>query len=271
MEMFEGKEMNKDIVEFSYRQCSPLKRAKLSESIKEILNIKTSSVNKSKNKILNYIIEALNATTLSISNTHRNRSKENIENLLLKFHKSDEYLNDNKIEVKPYKEISEKERKKISTLLKENSEIKKDNYKVMFESLFIVINELLYQKKKQRQSVIMSPKRSVLLTTPNSPRFVSRMMSKTTTIKKKQMIKSNNTYICKTERNESNSAVCAKFKKSMIGRPKILSNTYVNNYLKNNSKGNSPLRVLTQRTTHKKAILIGNRTNKKQIINESML
>ena len=268
MEMFQGKEMNKDIVEFSYRQCSPLKRAKLSESIKEILNIKTSSVNKSKNKILNYIIEALNATTLSISNTHKNRSKENIESLLLKFHKSDEYLNDYKNEVKPYKEISEKERKKISTLLKENSEIKKDNYKVMFESLFIVINELLYQKKKQRQSAIMSPKRSVLLTTPNSPRFVSRMMSKTTTIKKsKQVIKSNNTYICKTERN---SAVCAKFKKSMIGRPKI-SNTYVNNYLKNNSKGNSPSRVLTQRTTHKKAISIGNRNNKKQIINESML
>lgn len=84
------------------------------------------------------------------------------------------------------------------------------------------------------------------------------------------MIKSNNnTYICKTERNERNSAICAKFKKSMIGRPKI-SNTYVNNYLKN-SKGSSPLRVLTQRTTHKKAISIGNRNNKKQIINESML
>ena len=275
MEMFQGKEMNKDIVEFSYRQCSPLKRAKLSESIKEILNIKTSSVNKSKNKILNYIIEALNATTLSISNTHRNRSKENIENLLLKFHKSDEYLNDNKNEVKPYKEISEKERKKISTLLKENSEIKKDNYKVMFESLFIVINELLYQKKKQRQSAIMSPKRSVLLTTPNSPRFVSRMMSKTSTIKKtKQLIKPN-TCICKTERNENNSVmnspVCAKFKNSMMGRPRILSNTYVNNYLKNNNKGNTPMRVLTQRTTHKKSISIGNKINKKQIINESML
>lgn len=273
MEMFQGKEMNKDIVEFSYRQCSPLKRAKLSESIKEILNIKTSSVNKSKNKILNYIIEALNATTLSIANSHKNRSQENIESLLLKYHKSDDYVNSN--EVKPYKEISEKERKKVTNLIKENSEIKKDNYKVMFESLFIVINELLYQKKKQRQSAIMSPKRSVLLTTPNSPRFVSRMMSKTSTIKKtKQLIKPN-TCICKTERNENNSVmnspVCAKFKNSMIGRPRILSNTYVNNYLKNNNKGNTPMRVLTQRTTHKKSISIGNKINKKQIINESML
>ena len=125
---------------------------------------------------------------VSIANSYKNRSKENIESLLLKYHKSDDYVNSN--EVKPYKEISEKERKKVTNLIKENSEIKKDNYKVMFESLFIVINELLYQKKKQRQSAIMSPKRSVLLTTPNSPRFVSRMMSKTSTIKKtKQLIK----------------------------------------------------------------------------------
>ena len=87
MEMLQGKEMNKDIVEFSYRQCSPLKRAKLSESIKEILNIKTSSVNSSKNKILNYIIESLKETTLSIKNLHKNRSNESIDNLLLKYHK----------------------------------------------------------------------------------------------------------------------------------------------------------------------------------------
>ena len=68
-----------------------------------------------------------------------------------------------------------------------------------------------------------------------------------------------------------NSPVCAKFKNSMIGRPRILSNTYVNNYLKNNNKGNTPMRVLTQRTTHKKSISIENKINKKQIINESML
>lgn len=281
MEMLQGKEMNKDIVEFSYRQCSPLKRAKLSESIKEILNIKTSSVNSSKNKILNYIIESLKETTLSIKNLHKNRSNESIDNLLLKYHKSNEYLNgiSNK-GIFPYKEINDKERKKISMLIKDNSEIKKDNYKVMFESLFIVINELLYPKKKLRHSAIMSPKPSVLLTTPNSPRIVSRMMSKTSTIKKaKPIIKSNvNDYICHTDRNERKSLINypinAKYKKTMIGPPKLISNTYVNKYLKIN-KESDPLKLISKRISHKKTISIDNKKSKINsktfIINASLL
>ena len=41
MELIENKRMNKDIVEFEFKEnCSPLKRQHLSQSIKEIIKIK---------------------------------------------------------------------------------------------------------------------------------------------------------------------------------------------------------------------------------------
>ena len=59
MELIENKRMNKDIVEFEFKEnCSPLKRQHLSQSIKEIIKIKNIDNDDatSKEQIFNYII-----------------------------------------------------------------------------------------------------------------------------------------------------------------------------------------------------------------------
>lgn len=168
MELIENKQMNKDIVEFEFKEnCSPLKRQNLSQSIKEIIKIKNidNDDTTSKEQILNYIIEAVNSTSNALSKYRNEHKKENIDTLLSTFHNSKEYTSTNKESIK-YKEISQQCKKRTAYLLKENSEIKKDNYDVMFESIYIVINELL-NKKKTNKRKFSSAKRK--MTAHNSP------------------------------------------------------------------------------------------------------
>ena len=168
MELIENKRMNKDIVEFEFKEnCSPLKRQHLSQSIKEIIKIKNIDNDDatSKEQIFNYIIEAVNSTSNALTKYKNEHKKENIDTLLSNYHNSIEYTSNNK-ETTKYKEISQQCKKRTAYLIKENSEIKKDNYDVMFESIYIVINELLNKKKTTKRKT-SSVKRTV--TAHNSP------------------------------------------------------------------------------------------------------
>ena len=181
MELIENKEMNKDVVEFSFdKTCSPLERKKLSESIKEIIKIKTYDGEiYSKEQILNYIIESVNSTTKSINSFFQNRKKESIDILLSNYHNSPEYKKSIDEEPSKYQEISTKDKKRTAYLIKENSEIKKDNFSVMFETLYIAISELLNPKKKIRvkSKINTSPLKKISQSSTNSPENLSKILN----------------------------------------------------------------------------------------------
>lgn len=181
MELIENKEMNKDVVEFSFdKTCSPLERKKLSESIKEIIKIKTYDGEiYSKEQILNYIIESVNSTTNSINSYFQKRKKESIDILLSNYHNSPEYKKSLDEGPSKYQEISTKDKKRTAYLIKENSEIKKDNFSVMFETLYIAISDLLNPKKKIRvkSKNNNSPIKKISQSSKNSPENLSKILN----------------------------------------------------------------------------------------------
>ena len=168
----ENRKMNKDKVEFEFNQhCSPLRRNHLRESIKEIVTLKAINQNKSKEQIIDYLINAVQSTTNSIKNFYSNRKNRDIDEILAEYHNTDEYQEKcETFDDKKYIQIAQNDKKKTAYIIKENSDIRKDNYSVMFESIYIAINEIINPKKKKNRITLGSVK--------VNPQSVTRVMGR---------------------------------------------------------------------------------------------
>lgn len=160
-----GKRMNKDKVEFIFEpKFSPLKRNSLSKEIKGVIQVKNLTKQleqESKIEILNYLLNSLLSTTNSITQYFLIHPKQSIDELLNEFNSnSNDNSNSNQVMTCNYNQIPANTKKEAFNLIKENSDIRKDNYSIMFDVIKLHLEELINPKPKNNKHPLIAPKTS---------------------------------------------------------------------------------------------------------------
>lgn len=200
-----GKRMNKDKVEFIFEpKFSPLKRNSLSKEIKGVIQVKNLTKQleqQSKIEILNYLLNSLLSTTNSITQYFLIHPKQSIDELLNEFNSnSNDNSNSNQVMTCNYNEIPANTKKEAFNLIKENSDIRKDNYSIMFDVIKLHLEELINPKPKNNKHPRLAPK------TSRKSQYDPNIMIKVTKYRRKTLSKTFNLSINLNDSSSINAA-----------------------------------------------------------------